>query len=317
MSCSEHIPCICPKSFYHPCFQCATLQEEARRQSSTESETKVENAQLKSEHVAATDKIQQLQREILRVEAEKKDSLGKIQMMNNEMRHLKQTLDDFESNKSQEVNNLQSSLTKSLLANRELSENFEKEKKVVADMENTRASLQEQIEKLQIDNKKQQTDVRNYLDTIKNKKKVEEELLQTIQEIKEKVEKYEEEKKNMLKAEKMRKTSVATQENEKKKEWEEKIEKLRTQFDKAAVESKKNINKLTDENSKYVTELEEIKTDLEKKAVETRTLTTKLNSMEKEFNRYKTWSKSESEKYEKHIEEIEQKLGEVRDFVSL
>ena len=277
----------------------------------------MENAQLKSEHVAATDKIQQLQREILRVEAEKKDSLGKIQMMNNEMRHLKQTLDDFESNKSQEVNNLQSSLTKSLLANRELSENFEKEKKVVADMENTRASLQEQIEKLQIDNKKQQTDVRNYLDTIKNKKKVEEELLQTIQEIKEKVEKYEEEKKNMLKAEKMRKTSVATQENEKKKEWEEKIEKLRTQFDKAAVESKKNINKLTDENSKYVTELEEIKTDLEKKAVETRTLTTKLNSMEKEFNRYKTWSKSESEKYEKHIEEIEQELGEVRDFVSL
>ena len=277
----------------------------------------MENAQLKSEHVAATDKIQQLQREILRVEAEKKDSLGKIQMMNNEMRHLKQTLDDFESNKSQEVNNLQSSLTKSLLANRELSENFEKEKKVVADMENTRASLQEQIEKLQIDNKKQQTDVRNYLDTIKNKKKVEEELLQTIQEIKEKVEKYEEEKKNMLKAEKMRKTSVATQENEKKKEWEEKIEKLRTQFDKAAVESKKNINKLTDENSKYVTELEEIKTDLEKKAVETRTLTTKLNSMEKEFNRYKTWSKSESEKYEKHIEEIEQKLGEVRDFVGL
>ena len=313
LSCSEHIPCICPKSFYL-CFQCSTLQEEARRQSSTESETKVENAQLKSEHVAATDKIQQLQREILRVEAEKKDSLGKIQMMNNEMRHLKQTLDDFESNKSQEVNNLQSSLTKSLLANRELSENFEKEKKVVADMENTRASLQEQIEKLQIDNKKQQTDVRNYLDTIKNKKKVEEELLQTIQEIKEKVEKYEEEKKNMLKAEKMRKTSVATQENEKKKEWEEKIEKLRTQFDKAAVESKKNINKLTDENSKYVTELEEIKTDLEKKAVETRTLTTKLNSMEKEFNRYKTWSKSESEKYEKHIEEIEQKLGEVRDF---
>ena len=277
----------------------------------------MENAQLKSEHVAATDKIQQLQREILRVEAEKKDSLGKIQMMNNEMRHLKQTLDDFESNKSQEVNNQQSSLTKSLLANRELSENFEKEKKVVADMENTRASLQEQIEKLQIDNKKQQTDVRNYLDTIKNKKKVEEELLQTIQEIKEKVEKYEEEKKNMLKAEKMRKTSVATQENEKKKEWEEKIEKLRTQFDKAAVESKKNINKLTDENSKYVTELEEIKTDLEKKAVETRTLTTKLNSMEKEFNRYKTWSKSESEKYEKHIEEIEQELGEVRDFVSL
>ena len=137
--------------------------------------------------------------------------MGKIQQMHHEMRDLKQTLDDFESNKSQEVTNLQSSLTKSLLANRELSENFEKEKKLVSEMENTRVTLQEQIEKLQIDNKKQQTDVKNYLETIKNKKRVEEELLQTIQEIKEKVEKYEEEKKNMIRAEKMRKTSVATQ----------------------------------------------------------------------------------------------------------
>ena len=291
------------------------LKEEARRQSNVESETKIENAHLKSEHVAATDKVQQLQREILRIENEKKDNVSKIQSMHNEMRDLKRTLEDFESTKSQEVHTLQSSLTKSLLSNRELSENFEKEKKLVGEMENTHANLQEQIEKLQIDNKKQQADVKNYLETIKSKKKVEEELLQTIQDIKEKVEKFEEEKKNMIKAERLRKSSVATQEKEQKKEWEEKMDKLRTQFDKAAVESKKNINKLTDENSKYASEIEEIKTDLEKKAVETRTLTTKLNSMEKEFNRYKTWSKGETESYEKHIEEIEQKLGEVRENV--
>ena len=291
------------------------LQEEARRQSSVENETKIENAQLKSEHVAATDKVQQLQREMMRIQAEKADNVSKIQIMQNEMKDLKRTLEDFESNKTHEVNTLQSSLTKSLLANRELSENFQKEKKLVADMENTRANLQEQIEKMQIDNKKQQSDVKNYLETIKNKKKVEEELLQTIQDIKEKVEKYEEEKKNMIKAERLRKSSVATQEKEQKKEWEERMDKLRTQFDKAAVESKKNINKLTEENSKFAAEVEEIKTDLEKKAVETRTLTTKLNSMEKEFTRYKTWSKGETENYEKHIEEIEQKLGEVRDFI--
>ena len=41
-------------------------------------------------------------------------------------------------------------------------------------------------------------------------KKVEEELLQTIQEIKEKVEKYEGEKKSMIQAEKMRKSSSMT-----------------------------------------------------------------------------------------------------------
>ena len=300
------------RQYFHPCFIFYALQEEARRQASQESEAKIENAQLKSEFVAASDKIQQLQRDIQRVESEKRDGVGRIEAMQAEMRQLRMTLEDFESNKSQEANSLQTSLTKSLLANRELSEKFEREKKLVADMENTKCSLQEQIEKLQIDAKKQQMDAKNYLETIKNKKKVEEELLQTIQEIKEKVEKYEGEKKSMIQAEKMRKSSVATQEKEQKKEWEERIEKLKTQFDKAAVESKKNINKLTEENTRYSTEIEEIRTDLEKKAVETRTLTTKLASMEKEFTRYKTWSKSESDKYEKHIEEIEQKLGEVR-----
>ena len=200
--------------------------------------------------MAASDKIQQLQREMHRVEGEKKDGAARLEVMQAEMRQLRGTLEDFESNKSQEVNSLQTSLTKSLLANRELSEKMEMEKKLVSDMDNTRSSLQEQIEKLQIDNKKQQSDVKNYLETIKNKKRVEEELLQTIQEIKEKVEKYEEEKKNMIRAEKMRKTSVATQEKEQKKEWEERVEKIKTQFDKAAVESKKNINKLTEENNR-------------------------------------------------------------------
>lgn len=292
--------------------QLETAQEEAKRQSFAESETKVENAQLKSEHVAATDKIQKLQKEILKIEAEKKDNVNKIQVMHAEMKELRRTLEDFEANKSQEIANLQASLTKSLLANREVTENFDKERKLVVEMENANSALQEQIEKLQIDSRKQQADAKNYLDTIKNKKKVEEELLETIQEIKDKVEKYEEEKKAIAKAERMRKSSVATQEKVEKKEWEEKMEKLKIQFDKAAVESKKNITKLTEENTKSAAFIEEIKTDLEKKQVECRTLNTKLTSMDKEFTRYKTWSKGETDKYEKTIEELEQKLGEGR-----
>merc|ERR1712142_886382 len=140
--------------------------EEAKRQSFAESEIKVENAQLKSEHVAATDKIQKLQKEIMKIETEKKDNVNKIQTMHAEMKELRRTLEEFESNKSQEIANLQASLTKSLLANREVTENFDKERKLVVDMENAK----------------------NYLDTIKSKKKVEEELLETIQEIKDKVE---------------------------------------------------------------------------------------------------------------------------------
>merc|ERR1712226_1433296 len=126
-----------------------------------------------------------------------------------------------------------------------VNDKFENERKLVQEMENSNSELKEHIEKLEIDNRKQQESVNSYLEVIRNKKKVEEELLDTIRDIKEKVEKYEEEKKNIAKAERLRKSSVATQEKAKKKEWEERMEKLKLQFDKAAVESKKNINKLT------------------------------------------------------------------------
>ena len=227
----------------------------------------MENAQLKSEYVAATDKIQKLQNEIHRIEAEKRDNLNKIQNMHTEMKDLRKTLEEFESNKASEIRNLEASLTKSLSANKAVNDKFGHEQRMVGAMEQANAELKEQIEKLEIDNRKQQESVKGYLEVIKNKKKVEEELLDTIREIKEKVEKYEEEKKNNAKAERLRKSSVATQEKAEKKEWEERMEKLKLQFDKAAVESKKNINKLQEENTKANGMIEEIRTDLEKKQV--------------------------------------------------
>ena len=217
--------------------------------------------------MAATDRVQKLQKEIQRIEAEKKDNLNKIQTMHEEMKDLRRTLEEFEANKASEIKNLEASLTKSLSANKAVNDKFAKEQTAVAQMENLSSELREKIEKLEIDNRKQQESVKSYLEVIKSKKKVEEELLDTIRDIKEKVEKYEEEKKNIAKAERMRKSSVATQEKASQKEYEEKMEKLKLQFDKAAVESKKNINKLTDENSKTNVLLEEIRTDLEKKAV--------------------------------------------------
>merc|ERR550532_1671357 len=221
--------------------QLDSAQEAAKKQSSSESEVKVENAQLKSEYVAATDKIQKLQNEIHRIEAEKRDNLNKIQNMHTEMKDLRRTLEEFESNKASEIRNLEASLTKSLSANKAVNDKFGHEQRMVGAMEQSNAELKEQIEKLEIDNRKQQESVKGYLEGI-NKKKVEEELLDTIREIKEKVEKYEEEKKNIAKAERLRKSSVATQEKAEKKEWEERMEKLKLQFDKAA-EEKKNIAK--------------------------------------------------------------------------
>ena len=285
---------------------------------------------MKSEYVAATDKIQKLQNEIHRIEAEKRDNLNKIQNMHAEMKELRNTLEEFESNKASEIRNLEASLTKSLSANKAVNDKFGHEQRMVGAMEQANAELKEQIEKLEIDNRKQQESVKGYLEVIKNKKKVEEELLDTIREIKEKVERYEEEKKNVAKAERLRKSSVATQEKAEKKEWEERMEKLKLQFDKAAVESKKNINKLQEENTKANGMIEEIRTDLEKKQVcekqinfqhfsqhlillqvECRTLTNKLNLMEKEFTRYKAQSKEEIDRNEKTMEEMEGKISEV------
>jgi len=286
--------------------------EESKKHSLLEGEVKVENSQLKSENVAATDKIQKLQKEINKIENEKRDNISKIEAMHNEMKELKLTMEKFESQKSLEIAKLESSLNRGLSANKELNSKLEQEKRMIVQLESSNSELKEHIEKLDIDMKKQKTDAKNYLDTVTKKQKVEEELLTTIQEMKEKVEKYEDEKKAIVQAERLRKSSVATQSKEVKLEYEEKVKKLKTQFDKAAVESKKNINSLTEENTKASTLIEELKIDLEKKQVECRGLNTKLSSMEKEFTRYKNWSKEQSDTYEKQIDDVESKIGEAR-----
>ena len=81
----------------HSCAPRVYKRGYSRRQASQESEAKIENAQLKSEFVAASDKIQQLQRDIQRVESEKRDGVGRIETMQAEMRQLRMTLEDFES----------------------------------------------------------------------------------------------------------------------------------------------------------------------------------------------------------------------------
>merc|ERR1712008_73098 len=124
---------------------------------------------------------------------------------------LRRTLEDFEANKASEIRSLETSLTKSLSANKVVNDKFVKEQNIVASMEQSNSDLKGQIERLEIDNRKQQESAKSYLEVIKNKKKVEEELLDTIREIKEKVEKYEGEKKNLAQAERLRKSSVATQ----------------------------------------------------------------------------------------------------------
>ena len=48
--------------------------------------------------------------------------------MNNEIKELKRNLEEFEANKSAEIKNLESSLTKSLTANKNVTEHLERER---------------------------------------------------------------------------------------------------------------------------------------------------------------------------------------------
>lgn len=292
--------------------QIQRLQEEARHQSGGEDEAKVQIARLKSEQVAATDRIAKLQKELGRMEAEKKDGLNKMQVMHAETKELRRALEEFEANKASEIKNLEASLTKSLTANKQMTESLAAEKRIVAELEQAKSGLQEDIEKLQIDNRRRDAEIQGYVTALEKKKKAEEEMLATIKDLEGKVEKIEDDKKAAIRAEKMRKSSVATREKEEKKEWEEKMEKLKIQFDRAAVESKKTMTRLEEENSKLKGYIEEVKTDLEKKEVECRTLNTKLTSLEKEFTRYKTWAKAEADKCETTVEEMEARISEGR-----
>ena len=156
------------------------------------------------------DRLAKLQRDLHKAETEKKDGLVKIQSMNNEIKELKRNLEEFEANKSSEIRNLEQSLTKSLTANKTITDHLEQEKTLVRDLENLKSSLEDDIEKMKIDARKSETEISKQLELIKNKKMVEEEMLANIRDLEAKIEKFEEEKKVVAKAERMRKSSVAT-----------------------------------------------------------------------------------------------------------
>jgi chromosome segregation ATPase len=292
--------------------QILTFQEDAKSRMSSDSDLKKENVKFKVDQAAALNKITKYQKDFEKVESDRKEGLHKIQALNIEMKQMRMKLEEFEANKAADVKRLEASLTESLKSNKKVADNLNQEKEIIAQMENHKESLEEEIEKLKIENRNIQSECKKHASTIENKKKLENELESMVSDLKDKVEKYEDEKKAIAKAERMRKTSVASQKNEEKKEWEEKLEKAKIQFDRASVEGKKNMARLEEENNKATAFIEDVKTQLEKKEVECRGLNTKLGSMDKEFKRYKTWAQEKSETYEKTIEDMEGRVSEGR-----
>ena len=99
-------------------------------------------------------------------------------------------------------------------------------------------------EKLKIE-----TEAKNLSNILEKKKKAEGELETMIKDLKEKLDKYENDKKSAIKGEKTRKESVHAKFEGEKKDLEDKVEKMKIQFEKAAIESRKAMSKLEEENS--------------------------------------------------------------------
>merc|ERR1712228_313107 len=100
---------------------------------------------------------------------------------------------------------------------------------------------------------------------------------------KEKLDKYENDKKSALKGEKNKREAVNAKFEGEKKELEEKLEKMKIQFEKAAIESRTAMSKLEQENSSAKQFVADAQTQLEKKDEEMKATNKKLQNMDREL----------------------------------
>ena len=84
---------------------------------------------------------------------------------------------------------------------------------------------------------------------LEKKKKAENELEAMVKDLKEKLDKYDQDKKGVLKGEKNKREAVSAKLESEKKDLEEKLEKMKIQFEKAAVESRKTMSRVEEENA--------------------------------------------------------------------
>lgn len=116
-------------------------------------------------------------------------------------------------------------------------------------MEDSKQSLEAEIAAFKKEKAKAESEAKNLSGILEKKKKAENELEEMIKDLKEKLDKYENEKKTALKSEKTRRESVIAKSEAEKKELEEKLEKMKIQFEKAAIESRRAMTKLEEDNA--------------------------------------------------------------------
>ena len=224
-------------------------QAELKKARDSELAAKMDATRSMKETVSSSDGSSKISKELDKVDKDRREGLQKIQTMHGEMRDLKAKLTDFEANKAKETKKLQDSLTEALKSNKKAQDNLEAEKNKMRPYEESKATMEAEVTAFKKEKVKIEAEAKNLSGILEKKKKAECELEAMIKDLKEKLDKYENDKKSANKGEKTRRESVHSKFEGEKKDLEEKIEKMKIQFEKAAIESRTAMSKLEQENT--------------------------------------------------------------------
>ena len=273
---------------------------------------KIEITRLRKESSTQNDASSKTQKDYIRVDKEKKEGIQKIQSMHNEIRDLKSKLQDYEAGKVQDVKKLEDSLTETLKSNKKVQEALEQDKVMIAELEAARKKMGDELTEVKKDKQKVETDQKNLQGLLDKKKQAERELESMIKDFKEKIDKYDVDKKSVMKMEKAKRDAATAKHEQEKKELEDKVEKMKVQWEKVAIESKRKMSRLEEDAGGIQNVLADSRAQIEQKEEEHRVISKKLQGMEKDMQKLKAQHKTDSDRKDADLEGAESKLNDTR-----
>ncbi|CAB4064335.1 unnamed protein product [Lepeophtheirus salmonis] len=243
----------------------------------TENNLKIEITKLKKENLLISEDFIKVKDELHKSDRLKRDATSQIETLSNEIRSLRAA----KESKDRDLKKIECSQT-------DIAEKFI----------NFKSSSDDKIKSLE--------------SQLKSNQGQELERNNLIRDLKNKIEKFENEKKNVIKSEKTKRDSVHQRLETEKKEAEDKLEKMRIQFEKIAIESKRKMTQLEDDRNTHQSYISEFKANLEKKDEENRSLQKKYSILQNECNKFKNTSKTDIARVEKEVEDTENRLNDSR-----
>ncbi|XP_040567448.2 LOW QUALITY PROTEIN: uncharacterized protein [Lepeophtheirus salmonis] len=271
----------------------------------TENNLKIEITKLKKENLLISEDFIKVKDELHKSDRLKRDATSQIETLSNEIRSLRAA----KESKDRDLKKIECSQTDIAESNVRLLKEIEDAKSLIKSSQNENDKLH-----LEFINFKSSSDdkIKSLESQIKSNQGQELERNSLIRDLKNKIEKFENEKKNVIKSEKTKRDSVHQRLETEKKEAEDKLEKMRIQFEKIAIESKRKMTQLEDDRNTHQSYISEFKANLEKKDEENRSLQKKYSILQNECNKFKNTSKTDIARVEKEVEDTENRLNDSR-----